>query len=118
MIHAHKETFAMPKLWKLIQGMALGVAFLAISGAAQAQYFDKPGFGGGYRFGPPPPIIFSPQPRFYLPPPVYYAPPQRFYHPPPPRAFYAPPRDFYGSPRDFYGSRPYYGRPHGHRRHW
>jgi len=132
MIHPNKEAFAMPKLWKLMQAVAMGVAFLAIPVAAQAQFFDKPGFGGGYRFGPPPPIIYAPPPRIWKPPPVYYAPPQRFYHPPqpraffgpphgfyfPPHAFFAPPHSFYAPPRDFYGSRPYYGRPHDHRRHW
>jgi len=99
----------MPGFLKLMQAMAFGVAFLALAPAAEAQFFDKPGFGGGYRFGPPPPIIYAPPPRVYIPPPLYYAPPPHFYYGPPPRAFYAPPRDFYGSR---------HGRPHGHRRHW
>lgn len=81
---------------------------LALSaGAAQAQHFDKgfapSGWGHGYHaprprvFVPPPPIFYAP------PPPVFYAPPRPIFVPPPP-VYYAP--------------RPYYGRPHWHRRHW
>jgi hypothetical protein len=82
----------------------LGLASL-VSGAAQAQYWDKPGMF----FAPPPPVYYvPPRPVFVPPPPVFFAPP-------PPR-FYAPP--VYHAPRPFYG-RPHYGRPHWHhRRHW
>jgi len=116
---------------KLMQttALALGVAFLAAPlaapGTAQAQFFDKPGFGGGFGYAPPPrffhapppffhapPQFFHAPPQFFVPPPIYYAPPPRLYHPPP-HVFYAPP-----PPRAYFGPRPYYGHPHGHRRPW
>lgn len=53
--------------------LALGAL---LPGAAQAQYWNKPGYG----YAPPPPVYYvPPPPRFYAPP-VYYAPPPRHYH--------------------------------------
>lgn len=87
----------------LMIGAALGLT--ALTGqAAQAQYWDKPGYG----YAPPPPVYYVPPRPFFAPPPIFYAPPPpRFYAPP---AYYAPPA--------FYG-RQHHGRSHGHhRRHW
>jgi hypothetical protein len=82
------------------------VGFLALGalvpGAAQAQYWDKPGYD--YRYAPPPPVYYAPPRPIFVPPPVIFVPP-------PPR-FYAPPV-YYGPPRHHYG-RPWRG-PH---RHW
>lgn len=79
--------------------LALGAL---LPGAAQAQYWDKPGYG----YAPPPPVYYvPPRPAFLPPPPVFFAPPRPRYYAPP--VYYAPPRAYYG--------RPHHG---GHRRHW
>ena len=90
----------------LIIAGALALGLLQ-PGGAQAQYWDKPGFGPpAYRYVPPPPVYYAPPRPLFVPPPVVFVPP------PPPR-FYAPPV-YYGPPRHYYG-RPWRG---GHRRHW
>jgi hypothetical protein len=88
----------MRHFYRLMIAASLALGAL-LPGAAEAQYWNKPGYG----YAPPPPVYYVPPRPAFLPPPIYFAPP-------PPR-YYAPPV--------YYAPRPYHGRPYrGHRRHW